>query len=144
LAKNQDQEQEKQVRDTILRVYEGFEQLDADVVDQNYSHDDGLLAFGSDWDEKFSGWKQYRDVHTVQFKALKRFKFTSRELEVHVDGAIAWVADRPHWEIETKAGEEVKDDVRVTAVLRRDGKTGRWLIVQWHVSAGLKERMHEY
>jgi len=144
LTKRKDAEQEKKVRETILKVYKGFEQLDATAVDRNFSHDEGLLAFGSDWDEKFSGWKQYRDVHTVQFKALKRFRFTAMELEVHVNGDTAWVADRPHWEIETKTGEKIVNDMRVTAVLRRDPESGEWLILQWHVSAGMKERMHEY
>lgn len=144
MAKKEDRGQEKLVRETILSVYRGFEKLDADAVDRNFSHDEGLLAFGSDWDEKFSGWERYKNVHAVQFKALKRFRFASTELEVHVDGDIAWTADRPHWEIETKSGDRVSNDMRVTAVLKRDTRTDRWMIVQWHVSAGMKERMHEY
>ena len=90
------------------------------------------------------GWKKYKDVHTVQFAALKKFRFESRELEVHVLGDVAWVADRPHWQIETRAGEKVESDVRITAVLGWDAKAKRWLVEQWHVSSGLKERLHEY
>ena len=47
-------------------------------------------------------------------------------------------------EIETKVGEKVKSDVRVTAVLRWNAEARRWLVVQWHVSSGLKERLPEY
>jgi ketosteroid isomerase-like protein len=135
---------EEQVSDTMRKVYRSFESLDASGLDENFAHTDELLAFGTDWDEKFSGWKSYKDVHSVQFAALKGFKFTSRELEVHVNGETAWAADRPSWKIVTKDGEKIESDVRVTAVLRHDANAGRWLVVQWHVSSGLKERLHEY
>jgi ketosteroid isomerase-like protein len=134
----------EQVRETMLNIYGAFERLDAQALDRNFSHSDDLLAFGTDWDEKFAGWKQYRDVHTVQFAALRSFSFGSRELEAHVHGETAWAADRPHWRIETKAGDKVESDVRVTAVLRWSADEKRWLVVQWHVSSGLKERLHEY
>jgi ketosteroid isomerase-like protein len=135
---------EKQVRETMLGVYRAFEKLDADGLDENFSHTTDLLAFGTDWDEKFSGWKSYKDVNKVQFAALTSFQFKSRELEVHVNGDTAWAADRPLWKVETRRGEKVESEVRVTAVLRRDSKDGRWRVVQWHVSSGLKERLHEY
>lgn len=128
----------------MLRIYNAFERLDAKSLDENFSHTDDLLAFGTDWDEKFAGWKQYREVHGVQFAALKRFRFRSKELEVHVLGNIAWAADRPHWQIETKAGEKIENDVRITSVLRWNAKEKRWQVVQWHVSSGLRERLHEY
>lgn len=134
----------EQVRGTMLSIYEAFEKLDAQALDKNFSHSDDLLAFGTDWDEKFAGWKQYKDVHTVQFAALKSFSFKGRELEVHVHGEMAWAADRPNWRIETNAGEKVESDVRVTAVLRWSADEKRWLVVQWHVSSGLTERLHEY
>lgn len=135
---------ERSVRETMLGIYRAFEELDAAALDRNFSQTDDLLAFGTDWDERFSGWDEYKDVHAVQFAALKRFKFESRELEVHVLGELAWAADRPLWRIETKAGERIESDVRVTAVLRWSAEKRRWLEVQWHVSSGLKERMHEY
>ena len=37
----------------------GGVQLDAQALDKNFSHSDDLLAFGTDWDEKFAGWKQF-------------------------------------------------------------------------------------
>lgn len=128
----------------MLRIYRAFEKLDAGALDGNFDHSDDLLAFGTDWDEKFEGWKDYKDIHTVQFKALRGFKFESRELDVHVSGEVAWAADRPHWQVETADGEKVESDLRLTAVLRWDARKERWLVVQWHVSSGLKERLHEY
>jgi ketosteroid isomerase-like protein len=139
-----------EVKRTMENVYRAFEELNADKLDANFSHSEDLVAFGTDWDEKFVGWSQYKDVHTVQFRALRSFQFKQRELEVHVNGETAWASDRPHWKIETKDGEKVEQDVRVTAVLRREeeegggGTRGEWRIVQWHVSVGLGERLHEY
>ncbi|MDA4122119.1 MAG: nuclear transport factor 2 family protein [Thaumarchaeota archaeon] len=134
----------EQVRKTMLKIYRAFEDLDADSLDTNYSQTNDLLAFGTDFDEKFSGWDRYKHVHATQFGALKSFEFRSRELEVHVHGEVAWAADRPLWVIETKDGEKIRSEVRVTAVLRWNSEKKRWLVVQWHVSSGLKERMHEY
>jgi ketosteroid isomerase-like protein len=137
-----------EVRDVVQRIYKAFEDLDAEKLDQNFDHSSELLAFGTDWDEKFVGWDSYKNVHTIQFKALKKFKFTSKELDIHVKGDIAWIADRPQWQIETKEGQKIENDVRITAVLKRDNANGnnnhRWRVVQWHVSVGLGTRLHEY
>ena len=138
-----DSDESDRVKQVISNIYRAFEELDAEKLDAHFSHTDDLIAFGTDWDEKFVGWNQYRDVHKVQFGALKSFKFESRELEVHVSGRVSWVSDRPHWEIETKEGERVKNNVRITAVLKKEDD-GQWRVVQWHVSVGLSERLHEY
>jgi ketosteroid isomerase-like protein len=132
------------IKQVMSNIYRAFEELDAEKLDVNFSHTDDLVAFGTDWDEKFVGWNQYREVHKVQFSSLKSFKFESKELEVRLRGSVAWVSDRPHWEIETKDGERVKNDVRVTAVLKKEDDGNTWKIVQWHVSVGLRERLHEY
>jgi len=123
-------------RRTMLNVYKGFEALDAEKLDANFAHSPELIAFGTDWDEKFVGWEQYKDVHKVQFSALKSFKFETRELDVLVNGDTAWASDRPHWEIETKSGERVKEDVRITAVLKKMGSD--WKVVQWHFPSDLR------
>jgi hypothetical protein len=33
-------------------------------MDEEYSHRDDLLAYGTDWDEKFVGWQQNKNVHS--------------------------------------------------------------------------------
>jgi ketosteroid isomerase-like protein len=133
----------EKVKQTVLNIYGAFEKLDAVLLDENFEHSEELLAFGTDQDEKFQGWNEYKDVHSVQFKAVKRFVFTPKELEVHVDENLAWFSDRPHWNLETKAGEKVDSDMRITGVLRKDRNSGRWRVVQWHVSSGV-QRLHEY
>jgi ketosteroid isomerase-like protein len=130
------------VRQTMLEIFQGFEALDAEKLDINFAHTPDMIAFGTDWDEKFVGWDQYRDLHRVQFSSWKSFKFETRELEVRVNGETAWASDRPHLEIETKKGEHVKEDVRITAVLMKIDSF--WRVVQWHVSVGLGKRLHEY
>jgi hypothetical protein len=65
----------------MLNIYKGFESLDADQLDTNFAHSSELVAFGTDWDEKFVGWDQYKDVHKMQFSALKSFKFETESLK---------------------------------------------------------------
>ena len=138
-----DDREADQVKQIMRNIYRAFEALDAEKLDANFSHSNELIAFGTDWDEKFVGWNEYKDVHRTQFAALKSFKFTAKELEAHVNGNVAWASDRPHWEIETKAGERVENNVRITAVLEKEADL-YWRVVQWHVSVGLGTRLHEY
>jgi hypothetical protein len=75
--KDSDRESEE-VKETMIDVYRGFEALDAEELDANFAHSPELIAFGTDWDEKFLGWDQYQDVHRIQFNALKSFKFEEK------------------------------------------------------------------
>jgi ketosteroid isomerase-like protein len=138
-----DEQGTDRVRQVMINIYRAFEELNAEKLDANFSHSDDLIAFGTDRDEKFVGWNQYKDVHRAQFAALKSFRFTPKELEIHISEKVAWASDRPQWEIETKEGERVKNDVRITAVLKRE-EDDQWRVVQWHVSVGLGTRLHEY
>jgi len=131
----------EEVTSVVRNIYRAFEMLDAQKLDENFSHTDTLTAFGTDEDEFFYGWEKYKLVHEVQFKAVKRFQFTSIDLKVFEHGDTAWFSDRPHWKIETSKGERVDTSVRITGVLVKDH--GKWRIVQWHVSQGLP-RLHEY
>jgi ketosteroid isomerase-like protein len=139
-TQNKDTEKNaEEVKQVILRVYEAFKELDAEKSDANFSHSQDLLAFGTEWDEKFVGWNAYKDVHPNQFDVLKWFRCTTRELCVHVQDGVAWISDRPRWEMETKDGKLISNDLRITAVLRKEGGDieNSWRIVQWHVSVGL-------
>jgi ketosteroid isomerase-like protein len=125
----------------VKEIFAAFEALDARELDETFSRTDELTAFGTDEDENFYGWQQYKSVHEVQFEALKVFQFKSTDLRVFERGDAAWFSDRPKWHIETKAGEKVDTQVRITGVLARE--QGKWRVVQWHVSQGVP-RLHEY
>ena len=131
----------QEVETVVKGVYSAFEALDANKLDENFSHTETLTAFGTDEDEFFYGWEQYKSIHQVQFKAVKRFQFKSMDMRTFEHDETAWFSDRVHWTIETKAGEKVDTNVRITGVLVKE--QGRWRIVQWHVSQGA-ERLHEY
>jgi len=113
-------------------------------LDKYYFHSNDFVAFGTDYDEKFFGWNSYKDVHKIQFNALKNFKFLTSNVRINFQGDVAWITDTPVWEIETKKGKKIKSEVRLTAVLKRDRANNRWLIVQWHVSIGLGQKLHGY
>ena len=131
----------QEIEAIVKGIYSAFESLDANKLDENFSHTDSLTAFGTDEDEFFYGWEQYKSVHQVQFKAVKNFEFTSMDMRSFEHGDTAWFSDRVHWKIETRAGEKVDTKVRITGVLARE--QGKWRIVQWHVSQGVA-RLHEY
>lgn len=131
----------EEIEKVVKSLYAAFEALDADKLDENFARTESLTAFGTDDDEFFYGWEKYKSVHEVQFKAVKGFQFTSTDLRAYERNDVAWFSDRPRWKIETKAGEKVDATVRITGVLLKD--QGRWKVVQWHVSSGLR-RLHEY
>jgi len=74
----------EEVTSVVRNTYRAFEMLDAQKLDENFSHTDTLTAFGTDEDEFFYGWEKYKLVHEVQFKSVKRFQFTSIDLKVFV------------------------------------------------------------
>jgi ketosteroid isomerase-like protein len=131
----------EEVAHVVKNIYHAFEELNAQNLDENFSHTERLTAFGTDEDEFFYGWEKYKSVHVVQFRAVKSFRFTSTDLRVFENGETAWFSDRVHWKIETFKGEKVDTSVRITGVLVKEN--GKWQIMQWHVSQGLP-RLHEY
>lgn len=131
----------EEIAQVVKSIYKAFEELNAQKLDENFSRTDRLTAFGTDEDEFFYGWEKYKSVHQIQFQAVKSFRFTSTDLRAFEQDSTAWFSDRPHWEIETKAGEKVDANVRITGVLVKE--QGRWRVMQWHVSQGLK-RLHKY
>jgi ketosteroid isomerase-like protein len=131
----------QEIEAIVKKIYNAFEALNADNLDENFSHTERLTAFGTDDDEFFYGWEQYKSVHKVQFKAVKTFRFTSTDLRCFENSEAGWFSDRVHWQIETKAGEKIDTKLRITGVLVRE--QGMWRVVQWHVSQGLA-RLHEY
>ena len=131
----------QEIETVVKGIYSAFESLDANLLDDNFSHSETLTTFGTDEDEFFYGWEKYKSVHQVQFRAVKSFQFQSMDMRVFEHGETAWFSDRVHWKIETKAGEKVDTKVRITGVLVKE--QGKWRIVQWHVSQGVP-RLHEY
>jgi len=131
----------QEIEAVVKAIYSAFEVLDAQKLDENFSHNDSLTAYGTDEDEYFYGWEKYKSVHEVQFRAVKNFRFTSTDMRLFEQGDTAWFSDRVHWQIETKTGEKVDTKVRITGVLVKE--QGKWRIVQWHVSQGLP-RLHDY
>src|SRR5271166_3668148 len=103
-----------EIETTIRAIYDAFEALNAEKLDENFAHTDELTAFGTDDDESFYGWDQYKSVHKTQFGAVKSFRFTSTDMRAFEHGDRAWFSDRAHWQIETKAGEKVDTTVRIT------------------------------
>ncbi len=131
----------QEIETAVRTIYDAFQELNAGKLDENFTHTDEHTAFGTDEDEFFYGWEEYKSVHETQFRAVKSFRFTSTDMRAFEYGDTGWFSDRAHWEIETKAGEKVDTTVRITGVLLR--QQGKWRIIQWHVSQGVK-RLHEY
>ena len=67
----------EEVTSVVKNIYKAFEMLDAQKLDENFSHTDTLTAFGTDEDEFFYGWEKYKLVHEVQCR---------EELSIHIDG----------------------------------------------------------
>ena len=128
--------EEEEVRDTVSSIYKALEDLNAEELDSHFSRSEDLLAYGQRWDSRHKKFGQIAEEHKRELQALKSLRIASMELEVHVRGSVAWVADRSHQLAETKDGQKIEGDLRTTLVLQKPKPNDPWLIIQFHASRG--------
>lgn len=128
--------EEEEVRSIVLGLLNAIEGLDVDALDSRFSRSTDLLAYGQGRTSRCKTWDEVNESHRQELQNLKSVKLTSRELEVHVRGRIAWIADRPIQSVVTNDGKHFEVELRITAVLEKEEPEEEWRIIQWHGSRG--------
>ena len=130
------------VRDTVERFREGWEDLNADAVLATFSRDPSLLVWGTDADEEWRGFEALVAPFRSQIEAFTEPRYTwAGEPVVWSGGDIGCVAGTLN--VSLRAAEEmVSVRMRSTFVLARE--RGSWQIVHAHFSVGQAERVASY
>jgi ketosteroid isomerase-like protein len=125
-------EQSAEVKEAILRFYEGLSSGDTAAIGRLFSRREGVLNIGTDPEEWWTGHDNIVRVFEAQVAEMGgSFPIEAGDPQAYAAGDVGWVADRP--KLKLPDGEML---FRLTAVLRRE--EGDWRIVLNHVSFGVK------
>lgn len=124
---------EAQIRALEQGFAEAFKAKDVDRIMANYEHSQNLVFFDVVPRREYTGWDAYRRDWQGFFASVGPVTlFEVKDLTINVNGNVAYSYSFQHYLATTKAGESRDVTVRVTDVYRKN--SGRWLIVQEHVS----------
>ncbi|MGH2654694.1 MAG: nuclear transport factor 2 family protein [Actinomycetota bacterium] len=130
------------VRDTVERFREGWEDLNAYAVLATFSRDPSLLVWGTDADEEWRGFEALVAPFRSQTVAFTEPRYAWQGDPVVWSGEdIGCVAGTLQVSLRTEGGV-VSVRMRSTFVLARE--RGSWQIVHAHFSVGQAEQVAPY
>ncbi len=122
-GRDADRGETARVAATLTAVFTAAERNDLAALDSLYAGDSLTIFEGAGVNR---GWSDYRDHHLApELREMKNLQYRPADIEVHVDGATAWVLFRYTLKAEVN-GRAVDSIGRGTAVLERHG--ARWVV----------------
>lgn len=108
---------------TLTAVFAAAERQDMAALDSLYAGDSLTIFEGAGVNR---GWTDYRDHHLApELREMKNFEYRPTNLEVHIDGATAWVLFR--YTLKADVNGRHADSVGLgTAILER--RDARWVV----------------
>jgi len=119
-----------EIKNAVLALYEGMSKGDVSTVERLFSHQDGVLAIGSDPNEWWADHDTIVRAFKAQFQEMGARQVQVGELNTLVEGTVGW-ADR-HL-VRRMYGKEVT--IRETLIFHLED--GEWKIVQFHASLAI-------
>lgn len=123
----------EQVNELLKRYYIALSERDIELLSDVMAHDEDMVNFGTDSDERWTGWNELEEIYRKQFEAITKYEISRHEQVVKLNPS----ADTAWFSEILKARVEAMDDIyelslRISGVLeKRDGK---WVIVHFHRS----------
>lgn len=131
----QQSDDEKAVRDVLMRSAASFEKNDKDEATKVWVNDDSLTVFESG--HANYGWADYRDHHLFpEMGEMKNTKYSLTDMKIHVDSKTAWATFKYTISADVMSNGQqrhVDGGGLGTAILEK--RDGQWRIVHWHSSA---------
>ncbi len=127
-------QQSDELREVFLRLYQAFEQGDADLALVLTSQEQGVLNIGTDPDEWWSDYATFERVARAQLREMRDagVRFQPGDPQCYQEGTVGWCADRAR--IMLPDGTE--QAMRLTVVFHQEGD--EWKLVQSHSSFGVR------
>ena len=136
--------EEAAVRTVLDRFTQAFKTKNIDMFAEIFSHDPGMVNFGTDEDEYWIGWEPWRATFQKQFEAYEKSDMTLHDvrIRVHAAGKVAWFSALMDVQITSQGQAFDYIGMRVTGVLEKKGEG--WIFTQRHVSVPVKGQAVEY
>ena len=119
-----------EIQETNARFYRALESLDISQMDQVWSHGDHVRCIHPGWC-LLTGWEAVRQSWEAVFKDSRELRFTLSDLQVQLDGSLAWVTGTENILSQSRGNISVTA-VLATNVFERRGT--RWRMVLHHAS----------
>ncbi len=117
------------VKKVVDQFAQFWETEDMELLSIIMSHDADMVNYGSDADEIFVGWDDFRESVEKMLPALEntRIKVRDQVIKVHTSGNVAWFSEIWDWTL-TAGGNPVQvENQRLTGVLEK--RNGSWIFV---------------
>ena len=136
--------EEAAVQTALDRFIQAFETKNISMFAEIFSHDPGMVNFGTDEDEYWIGWEPWKTSFQKQFDAYEKSDMTLRDvrIKVHAAGQVAWFSALMDVQIISQGQAFDYTGMRVTGVLEKKGEG--WVFTQRHVSVPVKGQAVEY
>lgn len=119
-----------ELEEANTRFYRAFEALDLTEMDTVWSHGEHVRCIHPGW-AMLEGWEAVRQSWEAIFKDSRELRFTLSDVQVRIDGGLAWVTGTEN------ILSQLQGNISVTAVLVTNvyERTGtRWRMVLHHAS----------
>ena len=123
-------EEQTEIQETNARFYRAIESQDLEAMDAVWRHADYVRCVHPGWG-LLTGWETVRQSWEAIFKDTRELRFTLSDVQVRVDGGLAWVTGTENILSQLQGNISVTA-VLVTNVYERAGT--RWRMVLHHAS----------
>ena len=132
------------VKSVIDQFGEAIETEDMGMLENVMAHDDDMVCFGTDAQERWVGWPALKASIEQQFTAFDSTQLSTRDqvIKVNATGNTAWFSELYDWKMVVQGQPVNLIGARVTGVL--DKRNGKWVCVQFHVSVPVSGQAAEY
>jgi ketosteroid isomerase-like protein len=120
----------KEVDEANARFYRAFESFEISQMDRVWSHGDHVRCIHPGWC-LLAGWGAVRQSWEAIFASGGEMRFSIAQVDVHVDGDIAWVTCAENILSHTR------EQIAVTTLLATnvfERQNGEWLMTHHHAS----------
>ena len=119
-----------EVEEANARFYRALESLDISQMDQVWSHGDHVRCIHPGWC-LLSGWDAVRQSWDAIFRDSSEMRFSISDVDVHVDGDLAWVTCGENI-LSQARGQIAVTTLLATNMFERRGSD--WLMIHHHAS----------
>jgi ketosteroid isomerase-like protein len=128
-------ERSDELKQVVLDFFAAFARGDAAYMDQMCSRQEGVVMFGTDPQERWSGHETILHAFRVQAQELGGgLPIRANNPQAFALGSVGWADDQPIFDM----GDGQQFPARFIGVFEREG--GEWKMVQGHLSLGVSNQ----
>ncbi|MDQ7823709.1 MAG: nuclear transport factor 2 family protein [Candidatus Eremiobacteraeota bacterium] len=121
------------VKETLDRYYRALSERNIGLLSEVMAQDEDMVSFGTDTDERWTGWSELEKIHRRQFEVITEYQTARHDSVVKLNASAdtAWFSETLDAHVEVM-DESYELSLRISGVLEK--REGKWVIVHFHRS----------